>query len=60
MKDNDPLDNLARMVASGEATITNVMVNVCGKCYEGTFVSTPTPNWMNCWTCNKCGKKVSK
>lgn len=63
-KEDDGLDQLAQAVASGEVTITSVRVRACLHCarkgIEGTFKSAPTPNWMNRWICDKCGKKVSR
>lgn len=35
-------------------------LRACRKCDKGTLVSRPTPNWMNRWTCDVCGKSVSR
>lgn len=32
----------------------------CPKCQTGTLKSAPTPNWMNRFKCDECGKAVSK
>lgn len=52
------LDAIARLVADGKLTIVGFTVNGCA--CGGTFKSDPTPNWMNRWTCGKCGKRVSR
>ena len=57
------LDALAKAVASGKITITNIRVRACLDCarkgLEGTFVLKSTPNWMNRAICDTCGKKIS-
>lgn len=35
-------------------------LRVCKTCGIGEYESRPTPNWMNRWVCNHCGKKVSR
>ena len=32
----------------------------CRRCGDGTYVSKPTPNWMNRFVCDTCGHKVSR
>lgn len=32
----------------------------CPRCTTGTLVSRPSPNWMNRFICDECGKKVSR
>lgn len=54
------LDELARMVATGEVRITAVRVNVCPHCMTGTVRYAGTPDWMNRWVCDRCGGEVSK
>lgn len=54
------LDALAKAMVEGKVEITEVRVNVCGKCRRGTLESDPTPNWMNRWVCDRCGHKCSQ
>jgi transposase-like protein len=56
----DPLKELARMVAHGEATITEVRIRVCGACKVGTLRHTGTLDWQNRFTCDHCGRHVSR
>ena len=32
----------------------------CPACKTGTLESKSTPNWMNRWVCDNCGKAVSR
>lgn len=32
----------------------------CPACRIGVVKSDPTPNWMNRWTCHRCGQAVSR
>lgn len=52
------IDSLAKAVVEGRATITRVRRNAC-RC-GGTYRSNCSPNWMNRWTCDGCGKHVSR
>lgn len=60
MTAKDPIDELAKAIANGNITVTSVRVRVCGGCKTGTLQSKPTPNWMNRYVCDHCGKKVSR
>lgn len=35
-------------------------LRACQRCKTGTLVSKPTPNWMNRWKCDSCGRAVSR
>lgn len=59
-KKADPFEAMAKAIAEGKMEITNIRINVCGKCYEGTMVPKCSPDWMNCVQCDKCGHKASR
>ena len=56
----DPLEQLAKNVAEGKVKIVGVRIRVCGHCKVGTLHHSGTPNWMNRFTCDHCGKHVSR
>lgn len=49
----------ADILANGRCMSCNPF-RACRACPTGTLVSKPTPNWMNRWKCDSCGKAVSR
>lgn len=56
---DDPLAELARMLAAGEIKLAGVRTRVCGRCRAGTLEHRGTPDWQNRFVCDRCGAGVS-
>ena len=52
-------DKEAAVLVNGRCCDCNPF-RACRACGTGTLVSRPTPNWMNRWVCDNCGKAVSR
>lgn len=52
------MDDLARAVVDGKATIESVRFDAC-RC-GGTYRPSGTPDWQNRMTCDLCGNHVSR
>lgn len=57
------IDRLARFAADWIKAGGSIEVQVapCPKCgAKERYQSNPSPNWMNRWTCPKCGRHESR
>jgi len=63
MRNDDELDNTAKLLADAVACGAKVTFGVpafrkCGT--EERYRYNGSPNWMNRWTCPKCGRHESR
>ncbi len=50
----------AEFVKAGGKLKIKVMPDICRKCGKREYLSHPSPNWMNRYTCPACGHSVSR